>query len=412
MFTKSEQESSPKVDSNHLQGVNKLIIEAVVSITDIVESLHHRINRVSGIKGHPAQERTSGITGAVYNIVRGITSLVGNSLNMPLKVIGDALKEHPNEPGLMAMRAALNGILGDYLHSQNNPLAIDMHLSTDNLKLSPESLPKVLDDAIQNKDGKLLIMVHGLCMHDRQWTHKGHDHGKALANELGATPLYLNYNSGQHISENGQQFAALLEILVSLATAPIRISLVTHSMGGLVSRSAHQCALKEQHQWPDSIDNMIFLGTPHHGAPLENTGNWLDLLLASNPYSVPFARLIQVRSSGITDLRHGNINHQDWQQRNRFDFRADNRQPAPLPKTIECYAVAGSIGKGVSDSHLPFIGDGLVDVDSALGRHGDKSHTLQFKPQNQLHVKGVDHLHLLSDERVYEKLSQWLVGRA
>lgn len=408
MFTKSKQESNLKAGSNHLQGVNKLVIDAVISITDTVESLHHRINRVSCIKGHPAQERTSGITGAVYHVVRGVTALVGNALNIPLKVIGDALAERPNEPSLMAMRSALNGILGDYLHNQNNPLAIDMHLSANNQRLSDQSLIEMLEHAIQNSRGKLLIMVHGLCMNDRQWTHKGHDHGKELAGELGATPLYLNYNSGLHISDNGLHFAEWLEKVVTLAQKRVRISIVAHSMGGLVSRSAHQYAQTAQHQWPDSVDNMVFLGTPHHGAPLEKTGNWLDLLLASHPYSAPFAKLIKVRSSGITDLRHGNLSEQDWQQRNRFDFRADTRQPTPLPEEIECFAVAGSIGEGFREKHLPFIGDGLVEVDSALGRHGHKLHTLLFQPQNQLHVKGVDHLHLLSEPRVYEKMVYWL----
>ena len=408
MFTKPKQESNNKEDSNHLQGINKLVIEAVISVTDIVESVHHRINRVAGVKGHPAQERTSGITGVVYKGVRGITALVGNTLNIPLKVIGHTLAEYPNTPALKAMRSALNGVLGDYLHTQNNPLAIEMHLSANNQKLCQQLLTEAIQDAIKNNDGKLLIMVHGLCMNDHQWSHKEHDHGEALAKELGHTPLYLNYNTGQHISVNGQHFAELLESVVTQAQAPIRISLLTHSMGGLVSRSAHQHAQSEQHQWPDSVDNMVFLGTPHHGAPLEKAGNWLDFLLASHPYSTPFAKLIKVRSSGITDLRHGNISEQDWQQRGRFDFVADNRQPVPLPEDIECYAVAGSVGKEFRERHLPFIGDGLVEIDSALGRHNHKPHTLQFKPQNQLHVKDVDHLHLLSDQQVYEKLLQWL----
>ncbi|XOV78441.1 MAG: esterase/lipase family protein [Aestuariibacter sp.] len=408
MFTKSEQESNLKTDSNHLQGINKLVIDAVISITDTVESLHHRINRVSCVKGHPAQERTSGITGAVYNVVRGVTALVGNALNQPLKIIGDAFSERPHDPSLMAMRAALNGVLGDYLHNQKNSLAIDMHFSANNQRLSEPSLIEMLDHAIQNNNGKLLILAHGLCMNDRQWSHKGHDHGKALSRELGATSLYLNYNSGLHISDNGQHFAELLEKIVTLAQKRVRISIVAHSMGGLVSRSAHQYAQTVQHQWPDYVGNMVFLGTPHHGAPLEKTGNWLDLLLASHPYSAPFAKLIKIRSSGITDLHHGNLSAQDWQQRNRFDFRADTRKPAPLPEEIACFAVAGSIGEGFREKHLPIIGDGLVEVDSALGRHSLKPYTLSFQPQNQLHVRGVDHLHLLSEPRVYEKMLHWL----
>ena len=87
--------------------------------------------------------------------------------------------------------------------------------------------------------GKLLVLVHGLCLNDRQWTREGHDHGAALADEFGHTPLYLRYNSGRHIAANGEAFAELLETLVSHWPQPVtELVIVGHSMGGLVARSA------------------------------------------------------------------------------------------------------------------------------------------------------------------------------
>ena len=38
---------------------------------------------------------------------------------------------------------------------------------------------------------------------------------KALARDLGFTPIHLHYNSGLHISTNGRRFAAMLERLLS-----------------------------------------------------------------------------------------------------------------------------------------------------------------------------------------------------
>jgi hypothetical protein len=32
---------------------------------------------------------------------------------------------------------------------------------------------------------KLLVLVHGLCMNDLQWMRNRHDHGAALATDLG-----------------------------------------------------------------------------------------------------------------------------------------------------------------------------------------------------------------------------------
>ena len=57
--------------------------------------------------------------------------------------------------------------------------------------------------AIPNASGKLVVLVHGLCMNDLQWQREGHDHGAALARDLGYTSVYLHYNSGLHISING-----------------------------------------------------------------------------------------------------------------------------------------------------------------------------------------------------------------
>ena len=191
---------------------------------------------------------------------------------------------------------------------------------------------------------RVLVLVHGLCMSDLQWNRDGHDHGVALAADLGFTPVYLHYNSGLHVSDNGRAFGEVLETLVASWPVPIsEIAIVGHSMGGLVARSAYWQAAAAGHAWPGVLRAMVFLGTPHHGAPLERIGNWIDQLLAATPYTEPFARLGRVRSAGITDLRHGCLLEQDWTGHDRFVRRPDPRTPVPLPEGVECYAVAASL---------------------------------------------------------------------
>ena len=68
--------------------------------------------------------------------------------------------------------------------------------------------------AIPHAGGKLLVLLHGLCMNDLQWKRKGHDHGAALARDLGYTPVYLHYNSGLHVSEQRAGVRRALEALV------------------------------------------------------------------------------------------------------------------------------------------------------------------------------------------------------
>ncbi len=61
--------------------------------------------------------------------------------------------------------------------------------------------------ACQPRTRKILLLVHGLCMSDAQWTHEGYSHGTALADAFGYTPIYLRYNSGRHIADNGRDLA-------------------------------------------------------------------------------------------------------------------------------------------------------------------------------------------------------------
>ncbi len=96
-------------------------------------------------------------------------------------------------------------------------------------------------------------------------------------------------------------------------------------MGGLVARSACHYGALARHQWLRRVDKIVFVGTPHHGAPFERGGNWVDMLLSSSPYTAPLARLGKIRSAGITDLRFGNLVDEDWEKRDRFERSGDLR---------------------------------------------------------------------------------------
>ena len=200
--------------------------------------------------------------------------------------------------------------------------------------------------AIPHAGGKLVVLLHGLCMNDLQWKRKGHDHGVSLARDLAYTPVYLHYNSGLHVSTNGRAFAERLETLVQLWPVPLtELVIIGHSMGGLVARSACHYGALARHEWVRRLDKLVFVGTPHHGAPLERGGNWVDLLLGASRYSAPLARLGKIRSAGITDLRFGNLLDEDWNKRDRFKRTGDLRLPVPLPQGVACYAIAATTGK-------------------------------------------------------------------
>jgi pimeloyl-ACP methyl ester carboxylesterase len=394
-----------------LRGVSRLAVEATVGITGVVEAMHLNIARSTALLGMPARGATSGITGLVYRGIRGVTRLVGGGLDAVLGLAPLAGAESSSR-GREAWLAALNGVLGDHLAVSRNPLAIPMGLRREGQPLEPGPAPAA---AIPQPGGKLLVLAHGLCMNDLQWNRKGHDHGAALARDLSYTPLYLHYNSGLHISTNGRAFADLLESLVSQWPVPLEeITMIGHSMGGLVARSACHYGKLAGHGWPRHLKKLVFLGTPHHGSPLERGGNWVDFLLGTSPYSAPLAGLGKIRSAGITDLRHGYLLDEDWAGRDRFERSRDSRQPVPLPEGVECYAMAAVRGEhGHSSQTAQTLGeswpsDGFVPSASALGRHESPDLTLSFPESRQWTLHGVHHFDLLSAPEAYEKIKEWL----
>ena len=230
-----------------------------------------------------------------------------------------------------------------------------------------------------------------------------------LASHLGYSPIYLRYNSGLHISLNGEAFSRQLERLVQSWPVPIdELTVVAHSMGGLVARSAIHQAQQAGLDWPKRLSKVVFLGTPHHGAPLERVGNWVDVILGSTLYTAPFARLGQLRSAGITDLRYGDLTEADWHGHERFQGRPDHRVPVPLPDGVDCYAVAATTSSRPGALASRLLGDGLVPVDSALGRHRDPRHALAFADAAQWVAYRTSHLALLTSPEVSEQMLRWL----
>jgi hypothetical protein len=400
--------------ASDLRGVSRLAVDATLGLTHLVEHLHHNIRRVPPPLGEVSQPPTRGITGLVYRSIRGVTRLVGGSVDALLgqlvSLLGPAADTAvPGAAERDAVIAALNGVLGDHLVASGNPLAIAMTLRHDEraLVLQADALAQALPQARPC----VLLFLHGLCMHPRQWRRNGHDYAETLAADGGFTPLHLHYNSGRHVSTNGRELADLLQALQGAWPVPLQeIVVLAHSMGGLVARSAVHQAQARGDTWPGLVSRMFFLGTPHHGAPLERGGHWIDLLLGASPYTAAFSRLGRLRSAGITDLRHGSLLDEDWHGADRFAHGHDTRTPVPLPPGVACHAVAGALGSGSGRVHQALLGDGLVPVDSALGRHEQAERALAFDAGRQWVAQGLGHLDLLGHPDVEAQLRAWLAA--
>ena len=376
-------------------------------MTELVEAVHRAVEEAPPPLGAPAAARTRGIAGLVYGSVRGVTRLVGTGVDAALERLAPVLGELPPSPRREALVSALNGVLGDHLEATGNPLAIEMRLRRNGRDLALDA--GSLAAAFPAPPARIVLLVHGLCMNDAGWSRDGHDHGAALERDCGLAALHVVYNSGRRVAANGADFAALLEALVGTWPGrPGEIAIVAHSMGGLVARSAFHAGARSGHAWPALVRSAVFLGTPHHGAPLERLGNVVQAALGLSPYSLQFARLGRVRSAGITDLRHGNLLDGDWADTDRFARHADVRQPVPLPRGVAFGAVAGTTAKEVGESVPRLAGDGLVPVASALGRHRDPERTLDFAAERTWIAPATGHFDLLSSPDVYARVRSWL----
>jgi len=373
-----------------------MAVDATDVIAETVEKVHGTIQLRPGPLGVAPSGRPKGIAGLVYRGVRGVARFIGKAVDIGLAPLTEFLPEGESSPSLDAYRSVANGVYGDYLLRTRNPLAIEMSLRYRGQPVDLHDPKSVFGrDSEVTSANKFLVLVHGLCMNDRQWNRDGHDHGAALADELGYRPLYLRYNSGLPIASNGRSLAEMLETLVGNCPSSVEeLAIVGHSMGGLVARSACYHGRAAGHEWPAYLRKLVFLGTPHHGAPLERGGHGLDQVMEFSPYLAPFAQLSRRRSAGITDLRHGAVT-------------ADGKF-VPLPSGIQSYAAAAVRAANRSMLSDRLIGDGLVPLDSALGRHRDTMRTLAIPEHRQWIGYRMGHRELLSRPEVYQQISAWL----
>mgnify|MGYP001488331019 CR=1 FL=1 len=399
--------TNPHSWSGHLRGLGRLAAEATLGVTEIVESAHATIAAAPGPLDPPASGKARGISRVVYGSVRGVTRLAGGGLDAALAGLAPVLGELPPSPRREALVAALNGVLGDHLEATGNPLAIRMRLRRHGKDLSFGRFEG--PEGARGSSRRIVLLVHGLCMDDAGWSREGHDHGAALERDLGLEAVHVVYNTGRHVSENGRSLAETLEAFVRGAgVLPAEISIVAHSMGGLVVRSALAAGARAGHAWPALVRAVVSLGTPHHGAPAERLGHLAQAALGVSPYARPFARLGKVRSAGITDLRHGNVLDDDWAGHDRFARHGDARVPVPLPRGVAFFAVAGTTSSVPGALGTRIAGDGLVPVASALGHHRDPELTLAFAPGRTWIAPGPAPPALLASRAVYERIRQWL----
>jgi hypothetical protein len=385
-----------------LGGAGRLALEATLAVVDVVEAMQHEIGGGPPLLGRPFLPVVRLLTAPAYAGVRTVARLAGGGVERALASAAAARLPDVALPADTAL-AVLNGVVGDHLAASGNPLAIEMALRHDGARLpfDPPALARLFPGAPR----RLLVTLHGSCRHDGQWRSGPHDGLRGVAREAGYTVVDLHYNTGLHIAENGRSLALLLERLVAAWPAPVdELALLGHSMGGLVARSAAHAGEVAGHAWRGRLRTLVCIASPHHGAPLERAGSWVDLLLGVSRYSAPLARLGKIRSAGVTDLRFGSVLDEHRDPRGRFAHPRDVRRSLALPQGVRCCALAATLTRSPGATRL--ASDGLVPVDSALGRHRRPELTLAFDETFVTH--GTGHVEVLDRPEPQAVVRDWL----
>jgi len=306
-------------------------------------------------------------------------------------------------PGLLDHAiGALNAWLGDYLSKTENGLRQSMAFYRENQPVQPEEIEA-------SPTGKVCVLVHGLGCNESLWTfrrpHEGGDYGELLQKHCGYLPLYVRFNTGLRISDNGRRLSRLMEHFCTCHEADVtELLFVGHSMGGLVIRSACHVGTEADRGWLSRVRHVVYLGSPHLGAPLEKATNIATHAagLVDTTATRVIRDLLNTRSAGVKDLRFGNLVDQDWLEYDPDELLKDRRVPIPWLATAQHHLVVGQALPGFGP-----VGDGMVGSASASGQnHG----CLPRAPDAaDVHVMpGVSHQALARNPAVFEHIERWV----
>ncbi len=296
--------------------------------------------------------------------------------------------------------SAVNGLIGDKLVADGSPLAIEIGVRRDgrDVPLTPEGLAAAYPEA----SDALVVFLHGLCETENYWDRRSRprredgtstpSYGARLESDEGWSSVFVRANTGLSLAETGVALNSLLGRLVDAWPTEVRrIALVGHSMGGLIARAACAVSTPADRDWTDRVTDIVTLGAPHTGSPVERTIARGIRVAAHAPELLPLARVFEQRSIGVLDLHDGmpeDVGH------------------VPHAKY---HLVAATLSRSAKSPVAATVGDYLVQYRSAVGLL--PGGVEMFPDADVLHVPKADHFDLLNHDDVYAALRGWLADK-
>lgn len=397
-----------------LLGLKSLLHDAVDATVGLVRNGHQSASRsvtsagdVAGI-GAPLRSVEKIRMGATEGVLRAVTA-VNRSVEKVTDTVIDVVLpgKTPASTTALPLRddvalerdwwsdaliGGLNGAVGDHLARRGNPLGTEMVLRNGERYVVPSRCDA---DAFADLE-RVAVFVHGLASTEwswvlgaeQSWGDPATSFGTLLQRDFGITPLYVRYNTGRTIAENGAALADLLDQFQRRGPNLRSIELFGHSMGGLVARQACLVASRAGSPWTELVDHVFYLGSPHRGAPLARVARGVAGVLGSVdlPATQIIANIIDGRSEGIKDL-------------------ADGLDPSLLLQSAQHTFVSGTVTRDPEHPVGWVLGDLMVRRASAQG-DGLTSDTI---PVARAHSGGVLHHEIQNHPAVYEVVRRALV---
>lgn len=346
-----------------------------------VESMHRTIAsrwfRAVGPIGRPVQVGHDAVVDLVYTSIRVGARGISGALDA-------SRREEPGAAPVTA-RAWVNGLWGDALAPHDR---LDIAMTALDMDGDPLALP-----AGRHRSTRLVFLLHGLADTERRWLDPAD--GRAIASSLsdaGSTPILVRYNTGLPVATNAGRLAGLIDRVVDdWPVAVEAVALVGHSMGGLVVLGAAAEAASSGRGWTDALTDVVTIGTPHGGAPLERVARLAASGLGVAAVTRPLGEFLEGRSGGIKDL----------------GGRTPGTASPVLPRHVRRRVVGGVITRDPAHPLGSVLGDLMVGPASATSPPATDV-------DGRLLVGGVGHLGLLTHPTVVEQVVSWLTepGRA